>query len=186
MRRLIGIAVFGLTIGATSVALAVCTPIAGSTITTSIARWRTLTGSDQVWVNNIFDGQSGEPTFPQFQEVGFLASGSTWNSATLGTIQDSSTSECDNVEIRSSIKWWTFSNTCDGAPEGIATASLFADTCSFGSSAKFFTQGSPTVFGLSSRPSYQPFANVYRNGTMAGNELGNPCVRVSAVSTGCN
>lgn len=186
MKRLIGIAVFGITIGTTSLVLAVCTPIAGGTITTSIARWRTLTGGDQVWVNNIFDGQSGEPTFPQNQEVGFLSSGSTWASATLATIQDSSTSECDNVEIRNSLRWWEFSNACSGAPLGSTSASLFVDTCSFGASATFFTQQSPTIFGLTSRPSYQPFANVYRNGGLVGNELGSPCVRVSATSSGCN
>ena len=118
MKRLIGIIVFGLTIGSTSLVLAVCLPIAGGTITTSIARWQTLTGSDGVWVNNLFDGQSGEPTFPQFQEVGFLASGSTWNSATLGTIQDSSTSECDNIEIRSSNQVVDIQQYLFGSPGG--------------------------------------------------------------------
>jgi hypothetical protein len=161
--------------------------ISGKNVQVGIARWRTLTGSDQAWANDLFDGNSGEPTFPRYQEVGYLPAGGTWNAEALATIQDSSATECDTVEIQNTVRWYQFSDVCSSPPEGQATATMFVNTCNFGASAKFFQQSKVVVTGLSYRPSYLTTVNVYRNGVLAAYEVGlNSCLRVATTTSGCN
>src|ERR1041384_6838030 len=95
-------------------ALAVCENVTNTTQITMIGRFRTLTGADNGWENNLFDGNSGEPTFPSNQQIGFLDSGGTWNVGSLATIQDSSGGDCDDVQILNYVSWYAVSSTCSG------------------------------------------------------------------------
>jgi hypothetical protein len=168
---------------------AVCEDTNFQTVEVGVGRWRTLTGSDSTWSNDYFDGNSGEPTFPRTQEVGFLSGTNTFNTSILATIQDSSDTECDNVEIRGETAWFTSSASCSGTREGSETYSYFVNTCMFTGNARFFGQRSPTLFGLSFRPSYGNNVTVWRNGVLARYESAfkwQSCFRVSAAQTGCN
>jgi hypothetical protein len=190
MKKLIATTLLSIVIGTSTAVWAICgVNIQNVNVITAMSRWRTLNGADQAWVNNIFDGQSGEPTFPRLQEVGYLPSGATWNARLEATIQDSASAECNAVEIGHTTYWWAASAECAGTQEGEIWASVYVDTCMQGASAKYFAQEHPTLSGLSYRPSYATRTYIFRDGGPAvAWESGstNSCLRVSTTTTGCN
>ncbi len=184
------IAMLGIAVGIVpSSAFGVCESINGSSLILSIGKWRTIQGAgDQVYINNMYDGGSGEPSFPRTQEIGFLPNGAgSWNAGFLGSLADSADNDCDNITMNHNVSWYTSSASCAGSPEAGITATFNVNTCALGN-ARFYAQRTPLIWALSRRPSYWNFLYITRDSPpQTFSETGsNPCVQVSTVSTGCN
>jgi len=168
----------------TTTVWATCEDITNQTVVYAIANWRTNTGADSAWVNNIFDGQSGQPSTPFGTWIGKVLVGSTFKAGLLAAIQDASDSECDDVSAIGDIRNY-LQPTCIGSLGTLASPTYHVNTCALGGSNHFY--GQKTVVanvnpgsGHQGENGFASNAVIYRNGVLSAqeNQCCNSCFKV--------